>query len=34
VNRGINGKGLFIEPTLFADATNDMEISREDDTLN
>jgi aldehyde dehydrogenase (NAD+) len=26
----INGKGLFIEPTVFADATNDMRISREE----
>jgi aldehyde dehydrogenase (NAD+) len=26
----INGKGLFIEPTLFADATNDLKISREE----
>lgn len=28
--RKINGKGLFIEPTLFAEATNDMKISREE----
>lgn len=28
--RKINGKGLFIEPTLFANATNDMKISREE----
>lgn len=28
--RTIAGKGLFIEPTLFADATNDMKISREE----
>jgi aldehyde dehydrogenase (NAD+) len=28
--RSLNGKGLFIEPTLFADATNDMRISREE----
>jgi aldehyde dehydrogenase (NAD+) len=28
--RKVNGKGLFIEPTLFADATNDMQISREE----
>ena len=28
--RKINGKGLFIEPTLFADATNDLKISREE----
>ncbi len=26
----INGKGLFIEPTVFADATNDLKISREE----
>ena len=26
----VNGKGLFIEPTLFADATNDLKISREE----
>ncbi len=26
----INGKGLFIQPTVFADATNDMRISREE----
>jgi hypothetical protein len=26
----INGKGLFIEPTLFANATNDLKISREE----
>ena len=28
--RKMNGKGLFIEPTLFADATNDLKISREE----
>jgi aldehyde dehydrogenase (NAD+) len=28
--RKINNKGLFIEPTIFADATNDMKISREE----
>jgi aldehyde dehydrogenase (NAD+) len=28
--RQINGKGLFIEATVFADATNDMTISREE----
>jgi aldehyde dehydrogenase (NAD+) len=28
--RKINGKGLFIEPTVSADATNDMQISREE----
>ncbi|MGF6261561.1 aldehyde dehydrogenase (NAD+) [Paraburkholderia youngii] len=28
--RRINGKGLFIEPTVFADATSDMVISREE----
>jgi aldehyde dehydrogenase (NAD+) len=28
--RKINGKGLFIEGTIFADATNDMKISREE----
>lgn len=28
--RTVNGKGLFIEPTLFADATNDMKISQEE----
>ena len=28
--RKINGKGLFIEPTVFANATNDMQISREE----
>jgi aldehyde dehydrogenase (NAD+) len=28
--RTVNGKGLFIEPTLFADATNDLKISREE----
>ena len=27
--RRINGKGLFIEATVFADATNDLKISRE-----
>ena len=26
----INGRGLFIEPTVFADATNDLKISREE----
>lgn len=26
----IDGKGLFIQPTVFADATNDMKISREE----
>jgi acyl-CoA reductase-like NAD-dependent aldehyde dehydrogenase len=26
----INGKGLFVEPTVFADATNAMRISREE----
>lgn len=26
----INGKGLFIEPTVFADASNDLKISREE----
>jgi aldehyde dehydrogenase (NAD+) len=26
----INGKGLFIQPTVFADATNEMRISREE----
>jgi aldehyde dehydrogenase (NAD+) len=26
----INGKGLFIEPTVFADATNDLKISRDE----
>jgi aldehyde dehydrogenase (NAD+) len=26
----INGKGLFIEPTVFANATNDLKISREE----
>lgn len=29
-SRKINGKGLFIEPTVFAEATNDMKISREE----
>src|SRR5579872_4325704 len=29
-SRKVNGKGLFIEPTVFADATNDMQISREE----
>jgi len=29
-SRKINGKGLFIEPTVFANATNDMKISREE----
>ena len=28
--RKINGKGLFIEPTVFADATNDLQISQEE----
>jgi aldehyde dehydrogenase (NAD+) len=28
--RRIDGKGLFIEATLFADATNDLKISREE----
>jgi aldehyde dehydrogenase (NAD+) len=28
--RKIDGKGLFIEPTLFADASNDLKISREE----
>jgi aldehyde dehydrogenase (NAD+) len=28
--RKLNGKGLFIEATVFADATNDMKISREE----
>ncbi|MBC8165159.1 MAG: aldehyde dehydrogenase family protein [Bryobacteraceae bacterium] len=28
--RKIDGKGLFIEPTLFANATNDLQISREE----
>ncbi len=28
--RKINGRGLFIEPTLFADASNDLKISREE----
>jgi aldehyde dehydrogenase (NAD+) len=28
--RKIDGKGLFIEPTVFADATNDLRISREE----
>ena len=28
--RKINGKGLFIEATVFADATNDLKISREE----
>jgi len=28
--RRIDGKGLFIEPTVFADATNDIAISREE----
>jgi aldehyde dehydrogenase (NAD+) len=26
----INGKGLFIQPTVFADATNDLQISQEE----
>lgn len=28
--RKLDGKGLFIEPTVFADATNDPQISREE----
>lgn len=28
--RKVNGKGLFIEPTIFANATNDLKISREE----
>lgn len=28
--RQLNGKGLFIEGTVFADATNDLKISREE----
>ena len=28
--RKLNGKGLFIEPTLFAGAANDLKISREE----
>jgi aldehyde dehydrogenase (NAD+) len=28
--RQVGGKGLFIEPTIFADATNDLRISREE----
>ena len=28
--RRLNGKGLFIEPTVFADARNDSRISREE----
>lgn len=28
--RQVNGKGLFVEPTIFADATNDLRISREE----
>jgi aldehyde dehydrogenase (NAD+) len=28
--RKINGKGLFIEPTVFANATNDLKICREE----
>jgi aldehyde dehydrogenase (NAD+) len=28
--RRVDGKGLFIEPTVFADATNDLKISREE----
>ena len=28
--RRINGRGLFIEPTVFANATNDLRISREE----
>jgi aldehyde dehydrogenase (NAD+) len=26
----VNGRGLFIEPTVFADATNDISIAREE----
>ena len=29
-SRKINGTGLFIEPTVFANATNDLKISREE----
>lgn len=29
-SRKIDGKGLFIEPTVFADATNDLQISQEE----
>lgn len=29
-SRKINGRGLFIEPTVFANATNDQKISREE----
>ena len=29
-SRKINGKGLFVEPTIFADAKNDDKISREE----
>lgn len=29
-SRKVNGKGLFIEPTLFANATNDIRIAREE----
>jgi aldehyde dehydrogenase (NAD+) len=28
--RKIDGKGLFVEPTVFADATNELKISREE----
>lgn len=28
--RQVGGKGLFIEPTIFADATNELKISREE----
>ncbi|HMH07463.1 MAG TPA: aldehyde dehydrogenase family protein, partial [Terriglobales bacterium] len=28
--RKVQGKGLFIEPTVFANATNDLKISREE----
>jgi aldehyde dehydrogenase (NAD+) len=28
--RQVNGKGLFIEPTIFANASNDLRISREE----
>jgi aldehyde dehydrogenase (NAD+) len=28
--RQLNGSGLFVEPTVFADATNDIKISREE----
>jgi aldehyde dehydrogenase (NAD+) len=29
-SRKVNGKGLFIEPTVFADASNDLVISKEE----